>query len=91
VLRADEVTAKEYAVIRGELKRSGHPIPANDTWIAALARQYGMSIISRDEHFGLAPNLKRVSWSQPSGGLKALWAEVPVLLEISARRRACTG
>src|ERR1041384_3197691 len=31
-------TAREYAGIRLELKKRTTPIPANDTWIAALAR-----------------------------------------------------
>jgi tRNA(fMet)-specific endonuclease VapC len=39
VLSVDESTAAAYAVIRGELKRVGGPIPGNDLWIAALARQ----------------------------------------------------
>jgi tRNA(fMet)-specific endonuclease VapC len=48
VLSIDQLTAIEYVRIRGELKRAGHPIPANNTWIAALARQHRMPVISRD-------------------------------------------
>ena len=62
ILRVDEDTAAVYAVIRGELKRAGRPIPANDAWIAALARQHAMPVISRDEHFDFVPELKRFSW-----------------------------
>lgn len=62
VLRVDEATAAEYATIRGELRRAGKPIPANDAWIAALARQHSMPVISRDEHFDSVPKLKRLSW-----------------------------
>ena len=62
VLRIDEATASEYATIRGELKRAGQPIPANDVWIAALARQHAMPVISRDEHFDFVPNIERVVW-----------------------------
>lgn len=62
VLRVDEVTAGEYAHIRGELKRGGRPIPGNDVWIAALARQYAMPVLSRDEHFDLVPKVKRIGW-----------------------------
>jgi len=62
VLRVDETTAAEYAAIRGELKRSGKPIPANDAWIAALARQHAMPVISQDEHFDFVPKLKRLGW-----------------------------
>jgi tRNA(fMet)-specific endonuclease VapC len=62
VLAVQEATAAHYASIRGELRRAGKPIPSNDAWIAALARQYAMPIISRDEHFDVVPKLKRLSW-----------------------------
>jgi predicted nucleic acid-binding protein len=62
VLFVDDATAAEYATIRGELKRAGTPIPANDAWIAALARQHAMPVISRDEHFDAVPKLERLSW-----------------------------
>ena len=62
ILRIDEATAYEYAEIRGELKRAGRPIPGNDVWIAALARQHAMPVISRDEHFDCVPRLKRIWW-----------------------------
>ena len=62
VLQVDERTAAEYASIRGELKRKGRPIPGNDVWIAALARQHVMPVISRDEHFDFVSKLKRVTW-----------------------------
>lgn len=62
ILRIDEATAAEYARIRGELKRSGRPIPSNDVWIAALARQHAMPVLSRDEHFDRVPQVKRVAW-----------------------------
>ena len=62
VLVVDEETASEYATIRGELKRTGQPIPANDAWIAAVARQHGMPVISRDEHFDFVRKLKRINW-----------------------------
>lgn len=62
VLRVDEGTAAEYANIRGELRRRGRPIPGNDVWIAALARQHAMAVLSRDEHFDFVPGLSRVAW-----------------------------
>lgn len=62
VLPINELTAIEYARIRGELKSGGHPIPANDTWIAALARQHRMPVISRDEHFAMVPRLQWIAW-----------------------------
>jgi tRNA(fMet)-specific endonuclease VapC len=62
VLPVNELTAIEYARIRGELKSDGCPIPANDMWIAALARQHRMPVISRDEHFGMVPHLQWIAW-----------------------------
>src|SRR5580765_5018908 len=44
-------TALEYAQIRLILRRQATPIPANDAWIAALARQHGLPILSNDTHF----------------------------------------
>ena len=62
VLAVDEQTTERYAEIRGELKRRGSPIPGNDLWIAALARQHALPLLSRDRHFDLVPGLKRVGW-----------------------------
>lgn len=62
ILRIDESTAEHYADIRLELKNSGLPIPVNDLWIAALTRQHGSTILSRDTHFDHVPGLKHVTW-----------------------------
>jgi tRNA(fMet)-specific endonuclease VapC len=62
VLVVDAGTADEYAAVRAELKRIGRPIPSNDLWIAALARQHTLPLLSRDRHFDFVPNLKRTSW-----------------------------
>jgi predicted nucleic acid-binding protein len=62
VLRVDEATATGYALIRGELKRSGRPIPSNDSWIAALARQHSLAVVSRDEHFDFVTGMQRIRW-----------------------------
>ena len=45
------MTASEYAEIWLQLKRSGNPIPVNDAWIAALARQHDLPVLSNDSHF----------------------------------------
>lgn len=62
VLSVVEETTRHYAAIRFELKRKGSPVPANDAWIAALARQHRLEIISRDTHFDAVPNLQRIGW-----------------------------
>lgn len=62
VLPITEATAIEYAALRVELKRSGHPIPANDAWIAALALEHRLPVLTRDQHFDAVPKLERLSW-----------------------------
>lgn len=55
-------TARHYAAIRLELKRTGTPIPANDVWIAALSRQHALPVMSRHTHFDSVAGLRRRSW-----------------------------
>jgi tRNA(fMet)-specific endonuclease VapC len=62
VLSVDLTTAQEYAEVRYELKRNGRPIPGNDIWIAALARQHALPLLSRDRHFDLVEGVNRVDW-----------------------------
>jgi tRNA(fMet)-specific endonuclease VapC len=60
VIGCDLETARQYAQVRDELRRQGRPIPQNDTWIAALARQHSVTLASRDSHFDSVPGLRRV-------------------------------
>ena len=62
VLHIDEGTAGYYAEVRDELRGRGRPIPENDVWIAALARQHDLPVISRDEHFDHVDGLSRLAW-----------------------------
>ena len=55
-------TADSYADIRLELKRLGTPIPQNDLWIAALARQHVLAVLSRDTHFDIVERIKRIGF-----------------------------
>ena len=61
-LDVDSQTAQFYAQIRFELKQKGRPLPDNDIWIAGLARQYGLQIVSRDSHFDAVDGIRRISW-----------------------------
>ena len=62
VLPVDVETTAHYATIREELRRRGRPIPENDVWIAALARQHDLPVLSRDDHFDEVSDIQRVSW-----------------------------
>jgi predicted nucleic acid-binding protein len=62
VMTVDEQTANHYATLREELRRRGRPIPSNDAWIAALALQHGLSVLSNDAHFDAVPKVTRISW-----------------------------
>jgi tRNA(fMet)-specific endonuclease VapC len=52
-------TAEHYARLFVQLKRAGTPIPDNDLWIAALALEHDLQLITRDEHFEQVPQLLR--------------------------------
>jgi tRNA(fMet)-specific endonuclease VapC len=62
VLSVDVVTARHYADIREELRKSGRSIPENDLWIAALSRQHNLSVVSKDAHFDVVDGLRRLTW-----------------------------
>jgi len=62
VLACDIGASKEYGRIKNILHKKGSPIPENDIWIAALAMEHGLTLISRDEHFQKIDELKRATW-----------------------------
>ena len=59
VLLPDRETAEHYARVFVQLKRAGTPVPDNDLWIAALALQHDLLLITRDKHFKSIPQLPR--------------------------------
>lgn len=62
ILDIDSATARHYARIRLELRKTGRPIPLNDLWIAALAIQHGLPVLSNDTHFDSIPAVQRLAW-----------------------------
>jgi predicted nucleic acid-binding protein len=62
VLTVEDSTTVAYAALRASLRRLGRPIPSNDAWIAALALQHRLPVLSRDVHFDVVPGLERWSW-----------------------------
>lgn len=60
VLLPSRETAEHYARLFVQLKRAGTPVPDNDLWIAALALQHDLTLITRDQHFQYIPQLLRL-------------------------------
>ena len=58
----DNTTARVYGEIKTSLRRKGRPIPDNDIWIAATARQHALSLVTCDEHFAEVDDLTLVRW-----------------------------
>ena len=58
-----QATADAYAAIRLELKLLGSPLPSNDGWIAALARQHILPVLSNDAHFDVVEGIERIAFA----------------------------
>ena len=58
VAAVDHRTAEIYAELLFFLRSKGKPIPTNDIWIAAQARQSGGELAARDGHFAELPMLR---------------------------------
>jgi tRNA(fMet)-specific endonuclease VapC len=57
VLPVTEETALRYAEIDVYLRKKGRPIPRNDVWIAAVALEHGLQLLTLDAHFSEIPLL----------------------------------
>lgn len=55
-------TASHYAELRLHLKSRGTPIPSNDLWIAAIAAELQLPLLSNDTHFDVIPGLHRLAF-----------------------------
>ncbi len=53
-----DATTTMFANIYSQLRKSGTPIGTNDLWIAALALEYDMSVLTTDNDFSKINNLK---------------------------------
>jgi tRNA(fMet)-specific endonuclease VapC len=62
VLISDTATAQTYGQIKNALRAKGRPIPENDIWIAAIAMQYNLALVTRDGHFGEVDGLIIETW-----------------------------
>ena len=62
ILSVTDATAVVYAGVRVALRKAGQPIPAHDAWIAAVALEHRLAVMSRDQHFDAVPGLTRATW-----------------------------
>lgn len=61
-LVCDSEVARQYGEVKNRLRLKGRPLPENDIWIAALALQYGLILVTRDAHFREVENLQIEAW-----------------------------
>jgi tRNA(fMet)-specific endonuclease VapC len=62
VLGCDHGTARRYGGIKNFLRQKGRPLPENDLWIAAIAMQHTLVLVTRDEHFRDIAGLTIEAW-----------------------------
>jgi tRNA(fMet)-specific endonuclease VapC len=62
LLGCDIDTSRHYGTIKNDLRAKGRPIPENDIWIAAVAQQHGLTLVSRDKHFNEVDGLSLQVW-----------------------------
>ncbi|MEB3336395.1 MAG: type II toxin-antitoxin system VapC family toxin [Leptolyngbyaceae bacterium] len=62
VLECNADTARWYGDIKNQLRVKGRPLPENDIWIAAVALQHNLILVTRDAHFQEVAELQSVAW-----------------------------
>jgi tRNA(fMet)-specific endonuclease VapC len=62
ILDCNQETARWYGLIKQQLQVKGRPIPENDIWIAALALQHELTLVTRDSHFNEVSSLNIEAW-----------------------------
>ena len=62
VLGCDAEIARQYGEVKNQLRLKGRPLPENDIWIAAIALQHNLVLVTRDAHFQEVENLQTVTW-----------------------------
>jgi tRNA(fMet)-specific endonuclease VapC len=60
VLYPDANTVSSYAQIYKQLRLAGKMIPANDLWVAAIAVQHNLMLLTSDAHFDHVAGLNPV-------------------------------
>jgi tRNA(fMet)-specific endonuclease VapC len=62
VLMCDTETSRQYGEVKNLLRAKGRPIPENDIWIAAIAKQHELTLVSRDDHFNEIEDFMTSTW-----------------------------
>ena len=62
ILPCNNGTAEAYGRLSVHLQRKGRPIPDNDIWIAAIAHQRNLTLVTRDSHFQYIDFLSLLVW-----------------------------
>ena len=51
ILNITKSTARIYGEIKDQLRIKGKPIPENDIWIASIAKEHNLTLLTKDKHF----------------------------------------
>jgi tRNA(fMet)-specific endonuclease VapC len=62
VLSCNSATSERYGEIKQRLALRGRPVPENDIWIASIAAQHKLTVISRDTHFNEIDSIRVEVW-----------------------------
>ena len=62
VLVCDAETARQYGKVKNKLRLKGRPLPENDIWIATLALQHDLVLVTQDAHFQEVESLQTIVW-----------------------------
>jgi tRNA(fMet)-specific endonuclease VapC len=62
ILNITTETAEIFSDLQQALRKTGHPIPINDVWIASGAVETGSVLITYDNHFRQVPGIRLWDW-----------------------------
>lgn len=62
LIGTDVGTAILYGELKAATRRIGRTIPDNDLWIAAVAVQHGLTLVTRDTHFDAVEGIELATW-----------------------------
>ena len=62
LLRFEGTIPAEDLQLMSKAIEEGQPIPENDIWIAAIAQQHDLTLVTKDVHFDAIDRLKIEKW-----------------------------